>query len=966
MFASARRASRGCQRVSWKSSEAAAAVQGSASPGHDASPARVEGGLGRPLAPALRSLLLALACAALVRAVPVGSAAAAEERTRPNVILFLTDDQGFGDLGCHGNPHLKTPNLDAFAAEALELTQFHVSPVCSPTRASLMTGRYNFRTGVCDVFGKACAMDPEEVTIAEALRAAGYATGMFGKWHLGDDPRKSPNAQGFDEALTFPGAAMRRGQYFNPELLHNGRKERFQGYCMDIYTDAAIAFMKRNRERPFFLYLPTNLVHVPLEVADELAAPYGAAGLSSSTAKVYGMLGNIDQNFGRLRAALRELGLEENTLLIFTSDNGPCSSSLPLDRFMAGLHGLKGTVYENGIRVPCFVRWPARLKSPGKIDRLAAHIDLMPTILEACGAPVPAGVKLDGQSLLPLLRDPAAAWPDRTLFFQWDSGQTPRRGHAFAVRGEHWKLVQPAGMDSANQKHIRDRYAELCALQGRGQRSIEGPPRYELYQIDQDPGETRDVAAEHPELVEKMTRQYEAWFDDVAARWRAEPAAAQRQQAERPSIVVLLTDDQRWDTLGCAGNRIVKTPEMDRLAAEGTFFANAFVTSSICAASRASIFTGMYERRHGCNFNTGCLKRSFLQKSYPVLLRQAGYYTGFIGKYGVGDGKREVEGAELFDRWFGFYGQGAYFPKDHPGKHLNEVMVEQTRQFLDGAPADRPFCLSVSFKAPHSGRGYLGYEPEPSLRNLYAELTIPYPPTARQEYFDALPEFLRRCNARTNYWQQRYGTPEQYQAVMKDYYRLITGVDQAIGRIRAELRRRGLEGRTVILLLSDNGDMTGDYMLGGKELLYDASLRVPLLVYDPRVEKAARGQRRTELVLNIDIAPTVLDLAGLSPPPAMQGRSLVPLVRGQTPAWRDAFFCENNFRQPNQDYPLIEGLRTARWKYVRYPETTPLHEQLFDLTRDPLETKNLARAAEGGEILSQLRQRCDVLCAAAR
>jgi arylsulfatase A-like enzyme len=441
--------------------------------------------------------------------------------------------------------------------------------------------------------------------------------------------------------------------------------------------------------------------------------------------------------------------------------------------------------------------------------------------------------------------------------------------------------------------------------------------------------------------------------------------AAAAETATRPNILVLLTDDQRWDALGCMGNPIVQTPEMDRLAAEGTLFRNAFVTSSVCAASRASIFTGLYERSHQCNFNRGCLKRKFLEQSYPALLRRAGYYTGFIGKYGVGDGKREIEGRELFDRWFGFYGQGTYFPQDHPGQHLTEVTVEQVGQFLDGAPAERPFCLSVSFKAPHSGKGYLGYEPEPALGTLYENVTIPYPPTARQEFFDALPEFLRRSNARTSYWQQRYGTPQQYQTVMKDYFRLITGADRAIGRIRAELKRRGLDRRTVILFLSDNGDMTGDYLLGGKELLYDASLRVPIIVCDPRAEKSSRGQRRNELALNIDVAPTVVELAGLPVPPGMQGRSLVPLLRAGPAPWREDFYCENNFRQPDQDYPLIEGVRGTRWKYVRYPELTPVYEQLYDLSCDPLEVHDLARTARFAPELKQLRARCDELRAGA-
>ena len=440
--------------------------------------------------------------------------------------------------------------------------------------------------------------------------------------------------------------------------------------------------------------------------------------------------------------------------------------------------------------------------------------------------------------------------------------------------------------------------------------------------------------------------------------------AAKLSAAEpaKPNLLFLLSDDQRWDAMGCAGNPVVRTPELDRLAAEGTRFVNAFVTSSVCAASRASIFMGQYERAHHCNFNSVSLQRAQLEKSYPWLLRAAGYHTGFIGKYGVADLKHDIEGAEVFDRWFGFYGQGLYFPKAHGGKHLNEITVEQAREFLRGVPAGKPFCLSVSFKAPHSGRGYLSFEPEPDLRDLYANLTVPHPPTARAELFDALPEFLRTSNARTNYWEQRFSTEEKFQSNMKDYYRLITGMDRAIGRIRAALAENGFDRNTVVIFLSDNGDMHGDYGIGGKQLLYDASLRVPLVVCDPRAPAAARGRPREELALNIDIAPTLLDYAGVPAPRGMQGRSLAPIARGESPAWRDDFFCENNFRQRDQAYPLIEGVRTVRWKYARYPELKPVVEQLFDLTADPQEIHDLARAPERAADLSRLRARCDALC----
>ena len=455
------------------------------------------------------------------------NASAAKEAGRkdndpPNIVIFLADDMGYGDLGCHGEPHIKTPNIDRFANESVEFTNFHVSPVCAPTRAAMMTGRYPFRTGICDVYGPAAEMDPGEATMAERLRKLGYATGIFGKWHLGIGAEQAPNKQGFDEALTCKDHAMR--QYFDPVLLHNGKEEKIEGYCMDIFTDAAIRFIRERQDKPFFVYLPANLIHVPLQVPEELSAPFADLAVTNSTKKIYGMSSSLDTSFGRVRAVLAKLGIEDNTLLIFTSDNGPCSSSGPVDRHMAGLRGLKGAVYQNGIRVPCFMRWPAGFPSPGKVTRLAAHIDLLPTALEVAGGGINSGPAVDGASLMPLLKDASAPWPDRTLFFQWDSGQVPRRGHAYAVLTETWKLVQPCGMDSPDQKHIRKRYQQLCKIQRRSNNtSIEGLPRHELYDISRDPGETTDLAGRHPDIARKMIKQYDAWFSDVASRWQQHP-----------------------------------------------------------------------------------------------------------------------------------------------------------------------------------------------------------------------------------------------------------------------------------------------------------------------------------------------------------------------------------------------------------------------------------------------------------
>lgn len=490
------------------------------------------------------------------------------ENTAPNVIVFLADDLAFGDLGCHGNSVVHTPHIDRFAADSVEFDRFYVSPVCAPTRASLLTGRWNFRTGVTDVFGVGCEMSSDETTLAEDFRAAGYATGLFGKWHLGDKGPHRPTQRGFDETLTFEGPAMFADQYFDPVLLHNDRPEKWSGYCMDVFTDGAIDFIRRHRRERFFLYLPANLIHTPMVAPDSLIAQYDNLGLLDSTKTIYGMIESLDRNFGRLRAALSHLGLEENTIIVVLSDNGPCSGSQPIERHMAGLHGLKGTPYENGVRVPAFIRWPSGGRNPGRLPEgggggestaglvggaliaaPAAHVDIRPTLHDLSGVSAVGDRPMDGRSLVPFLREaaagasavtPGSARPtaradqtaatvgsdasapaperldDRPIILQWDSGGEPRHGRAFCVIEERWKLVQPCGMDAPNQQHIRDRYAELCRLQGRGDRSIEGPPRYELYDINADPGEWRDVAAKHPDEVARLRRVYDEWFADVA------------------------------------------------------------------------------------------------------------------------------------------------------------------------------------------------------------------------------------------------------------------------------------------------------------------------------------------------------------------------------------------------------------------------------------------------------------------
>lgn len=403
---------------------------------------------------------------------------------RPNVVLIVTDDQGYGDIGDHGNPHIHTPHLDRFARQSVEMTKFFVSPVCAPTRASLMTGRYNYRTGVVDTYIGRALMDSNEMTLAEMLSRSGYKTGIFGKWHLGDNHPMRPIDKGFQEALVHNGGGIGQpsdppgNTYHNPILRHNGEAKPYKGYCTDIFTDAAIRFIEENAEYPFFTYLATNAPHTPLQIDEELVKPYLEKGLDETTAKVYAMVENIDSNIGRLLDTLRELDLEDNTIVIFMTDNGPQQ-----ERYNANLRGLKGSVYEGGIRVPCYFRWLNHWMAGKKLERIAAHIDIAPTLLDCCNVDKPSWVKLDGKSLKPLLDGESINWPDRTFFFQWHRGDEPEMFRACAVRGQRYKLVNGT----------------------------------ELYDVKNDPYETTDIAAANPDLVQEMRRQYEEWFLDVSS-----------------------------------------------------------------------------------------------------------------------------------------------------------------------------------------------------------------------------------------------------------------------------------------------------------------------------------------------------------------------------------------------------------------------------------------------------------------
>ena len=438
-------------------------------------------------------------------------------------------------------------------------------------------------------------------------------------------------------------------------------------------------------------------------------------------------------------------------------------------------------------------------------------------------------------------------------------------------------------------------------------------------------------------------------------------AAEQRKSAQknRPNIVFFLIDDQRNDTLGCAGHPILKTPVIDSLAADGVRFRNAFVTTSICAASRASILTGLHERTHGFTFGTPPISAEHAAASYPALMRKNGYRTGFIGKYGVNAGGMK---SEMFD-YFKPIGCNPYLKKQPDGslRHETELAGDRAIEFLSANPAEQPFCLSISFNAVHAADGdKKNHFPWPkAVDGMYDDVEIPPPRLSDPAIFESQPDFLKESLNRQRYFW-RWDTPEKYQKNIRAYFRMLSGVDRVIGRVRLALEKHKLARDTIIIYNADNGYYMGDRGFAGKWSHYEQSLRVPLIIYDPRLPKKLRGKVLDQMALNIDLPATMLELAGLDVPGHYQGRSLIPLVHAKAVSdWRDDFFCEHLMN--HKAIPKWEGVRAQRYVYARYFEQEPVYEFLHDLQTDPDQLKNFASDPQYAETLAKMRKRCDEL-----
>ncbi len=449
------------------------------------------------------------------------------KKNKPNVILIMVDDQGYGDIASLGNPYIKTPHIDNLHDISARFTQYHVSPTCSPTRAAIMTGRHSNRTGVWHTVNGRSLILERETTMAQIFKENGYSTGIFGKWHLGDNYPFRPEDKGFDEVLVHGGGGIEQtmdywdNDYFNDTYIHNGKLEKFEGFCTDIWFENAKKYIAENKDKPFFCYLSTNAAHSPYFVADKYSNPY-KDNPNIPNAAFYGLLANVDENIGKLIAYLKSIELMDNTIIIFTTDNGTAAGAKMakgedrLDGYIgqgynAGMRGVKASMYEGGHRVPLFIHWKDGGISTGKdIDELTAHYDILPTLIDLCKLKKSPHLKFDGKSLTPLMAGNTEGFKDRIIITNSQRIETPEPWRRTALMQANWRLINGE----------------------------------ELYDLSSDPEQRTNIAGQHPEKMNELKKAYDLWWAEISPSYKDQPYIYIGHKSENP--VKLYSHD--WHT----------------------------------------------------------------------------------------------------------------------------------------------------------------------------------------------------------------------------------------------------------------------------------------------------------------------------------------------------------------------------------------------------------------------------------
>ncbi len=896
----------------------------------------------------------------------------AAEAERPNILLILVDDLAWSDLACYGHDWHETPQIDRLAAEGMRFTDaYAAAPICSASRASLLTGktparlRFEFVTKnkpgrQKQRAGQRLRTPPytlnlplEETTIAEHLQDAGYQTAFFGKWHLnahhrrylGWSPTHGPRQQGFQTAVEDFGSHpyQYRGKGNKPPAITQPGQ-----FARDSMTEKAAAFLKQKHARPWFLMVSHFYVHTPVETRHAWLLRKYERRISADApnrerrVRYAAFVETLDHYVGELLAALDESGQREKTCVLFTSDNG----GHPGYAANGPLRGSKWNLYEGGIRVPLIARYPGVVPAGSKNSTPVIGYDLLPTFASLADQPVdPAREELDGQDITPLLRGGNSPAP-RALYWHFPYYH-PERGYADAPA--EIGINDFVTSQTRPQSAIRLGNHKLV-LHYENQRD-------ELFDLSSDVGEQHDLSREQPNVADDLKQRLVSYLDRAHAR-RPTPVKATPPVGRAPNILFIYTDDQAPWGLGASGYQQAHTPHLDRLAAEGARLTSAFVTTPVCSPARASLMTSRYASEYGISDFIPHPKHRLYDPQHQVgldpksvtfaeVLQQARYRTGLIGKWHLGDwtvsGHRKYHPTNHgFDHFMGLTGGGT--TPDNPlleehGKVrrfeglTTDILTDHAISFIK-RNSSQPFLLCLHYRAPHGRWLPVADEDWAPYADLDPEL--PHP-----DYPDLNVNLLKRKT--------------------REYLASISGVDRNVGRLMGALDELDLDENTVVIFTSDHGYNMGHNGIHHKgngvwatnklppatpniaskyrPNLYDNSLKVPAIVRWPGAIKP--GTVITDSTISLDWYPTVVEIAGAKLPKdhLVRGRSLVPLLRGQTPAdWDQDIYAE--YSMINYCRAFMRTYRTPRWKLVR-DFLNPGRDELYDFQADPEERVNL-------------------------
>lgn len=815
---------------------------------------------------------------------------------KPNIVILLCDDLGYSDLSCFAHPTIRTPHLDKLAAEGVKLTHCYSSaPVCSPSRAGLLTGRIPNRLGIRDWIpaDSGIFLRPGEVTLGQLLRDAGYRTCHAGKWHLNsktDGSERTPAEAGFDHYLYTQNNAS--PSHLSPtNFIRNGKPAgKLDGPSSHIVVAEAIRFLEGSAGKPFFLNLWFHEPHEPVAAAPEFLQLYPQED-NLDRRHYYGDVAQMDAAVGKLLKYLDDHKLRDNTFVFFTSDNGPET----LNRYKGAnrsygspgpLRGMKLHMTEAGFRVPGIVRWPGHTRAGTVCTAPVCNVDLLPTCCIIAGARPPKW-PLDGADITPIFADRPVQRP-HPLYWQYDFAIN--RPWVVSLRDGPWKLLANAALD-----------------------------RFELYNVVEDVRESKNVVDQHRERVKQLAAEMQRLHQDVKADGAKSGNPPPRQASRRPNILFILADDQRHDTIAALGNNEIQTPNLDKLVQRGFVFSNAYcqggMVPAVCTPSRTMLLTGK-SLFHIPPVGT----RSYDGPMLPTAFNKAGYTTLHVGKPG-----------NSFPPAHQAFGKNVAIP--HVGAETSQKAADAVIDFLRSHKGDTPFFIYLAPSVPHDPR----VAPQ-QFQQMYDPAKI----TLSKNFMPRHPFDNGELNVRDEKLAPVPRTPEVMRRHLADYYACISCLDHHVGRILDVVKETGRADNTLVVYSSDQGlAVGGRHGLMGKQNLYE-HFKSPLIVAGPGI---AKGQSAA-LVYLFDLFPTLCDLAGIATPEVAEGSSLVPVLKGKKARVREWLFAAYRDCQ--------RMVRDERWKLIWYPKID--RYQLFDLASDPWEINDLSDQTAHATRLAELKK----------